>query len=193
MASTKFQTCPTARNARIRWRCLLATAMFAQPLLAGFFYTGVTPTNLLWSGGIVPYEFHTNLTAAQKQTYLNGLREWELAANVKFIPRTNQTQYILFKYNASGFDRVSGSNPQVVEINSLSRSQICHEMGHSFGFTHEHIRPDSVNFVTVLTNNIASSNLVWFDIDATGVTNGAYDFESVMYFPGQTQLNWNTQ
>jgi parallel beta-helix repeat protein len=60
---------------------------------------------------------------------------------------------------------------------------VCHEMGHSFGFTHENIRPDATNYIMVLTNNISDepSNIYWFTIDPTSVTNGKYDYESVMH------------
>jgi hypothetical protein len=55
-------------------------------------------------------------------------------------------------------------------------------MGHSFGFTQENIRIDQTNYLTVLTNNIfPASNLYFFNIDPTSVTNGGYDFESVMH------------
>ncbi len=53
---------------------------------AGNFYAGTSPANVPWPGGIVPYEFTNTLTATQQVTYLDGLREWELAANVKFVP-----------------------------------------------------------------------------------------------------------
>ncbi len=152
------------------------------PLLAGNFYAGTSPANVPWPGGVVPYEFTNALTTAQQQTYLDGLREWELAANVQFVPHTNQTHWILFTYNTSGFDNVSsGTNPQVVSVSSLSRAQVGHEMGHSFGFTHENIRPDQTNYLIVLSNNVTPGNLNWFQIDPTSVTNGAYDFESVMH------------
>jgi titin len=60
-------------------------------------------------------------------------------------------------------------------------------MGHSFGFNHENIRPDATNYITVLTNNITDepANLHWFIPDNTTVTNGNYDYESVMH------LGWN--
>jgi len=122
------------------------------------------------------------LTPAQQQTYLNGLREWELAANVQFIPRTTQAQYVFFKYDPAGPNRVSASNPQVVEINQLTRGQICHEMGHSFGLLHEHVRGDRDTYVSVLTANIAAADQHWFEIDPNGTAQGAYDFESVMHF-----------
>ncbi|HEY3932027.1 MAG TPA: M12 family metallopeptidase [Verrucomicrobiae bacterium] len=152
---------------------------------AGNFYAGTSPANVPWPGGVVPYEFTNTLTAAETNTYLNGLREWELAANVKFVPHTNQTRWILFSYNTNFLDYVSGGSysPQLVIVSSLSRAQVCHEMGHSFGFTHENIRPDATNYISVLTNNIVNepSNIVWFQPDPTTVTNGNYDYESVMH------------
>jgi len=166
---------------------LLVTCGFwlpaAGPVLAGNFYTNTSPANVPWPGGIVPYAFTNSLSSAQTNTYLNGLREWQLAAGVQFVPHTNQTHWVLFTYNTNGFDNVSSStNPQIVSVASLSRAQVCHEMGHSFGFTHENIRPDATNFIVVLTNHIAgATNLFWFTPDPGSVTNGPYDFESVMH------------
>jgi len=92
------------------------------------------------------------------------------------------TNWILFTYNTNWIDNVSGTtNPQVVTVSSLSRAQVCHEMGHSFGFTHENIRPDQTNYLTVLSNNVTPGYLSFFQIDPTSVTNGNYDFESVMH------------
>jgi hypothetical protein len=157
----------------------------AARVSAGNFYAGTSPANVPWPGGIVPYEFTNTLTAAQTNTYLDGLREWELAANVRFVPHTNQTRWILFSYNTNFLDFVSGGsyNPQMVTVSSLSRAQVCHEMGHSFGFNHENIRSDATNYIAVLTNNITgeSTNIFWFTVDPTTVTNGNYDYESVMH------------
>ena len=116
---------------------------------AGNFYAGISPANVPWPGGIVPYEFTNTLTAAEQTTYLDGLREWELAANVQFVPHTTQSRWILFSYNTNFLDYVSGGSysPQMVTVSSLSRAQVCHEMGHSFGFNHENIRTDAPNFI----------------------------------------------
>ena len=162
----------------------VAWLVAAGPLRAGNFYAGISPTTVPWTNGIVPYEFTNTLTAAQQQTYLDGLREWELAANVKFVPHTSQTHWILFDYNTNYLDHVfPGDNPQVVTIASLSRAQVCHEMGHSFGFNHENIRPDAASYISVFTNNIADEpdNIVYFIIDPTTVPYGNYDYESVMH------------
>lgn len=176
-------------RAKIRWRTRISIwfssailMLAACPLPAANFYAGISPATVPWPGGIVPYEFTNTLTAAQQQTYLDGLHEWQLAANVSFVPHTTQTHWILFAYNTNGFDNVSSNaNPQVVSVSSLSRAQVCHEMGHSFGFTHENIRFDQTNYLIVLSNNVTPGNLIWFQIDPTTVTNGPYDFESVMH------------
>ncbi len=162
----------------------MVLSLASLPAAAGNFYAGISPATVPWPGGIVPYEFTNTLTAAQTNTYLNALREWELAANVQFVPHTTQANWILFTYNTNGFDHFSaGDSPQVVTVASLSRAQVCHEMGHSFGFNHENIRSDAANYIAVLTNHITdeTTNLQWFIIDPTTVTNGPYDFESVMH------------
>jgi hypothetical protein len=101
------------------------------------------------------------------------------------VPHTNQPNWILFSYNTNFLDHVSGgsSSPQLVTVSSLSRAQVCHEMGHSFGFNHENIRIDATNYITVLTNNIADEpdDIVFFTVDPTTVPYGNYDFESVMH------------
>src|ERR1700677_2604748 len=164
---------------------LIIFIVAARSSLAGNFYPGISPATVPWTNGTVPYAFDGSVNAAEQQTYLNGLREWELAANVKFVPHTNQANWILFSYNTNFLDYVQGGSysPQIVTVASLSRAQVCHEMGHSFGFTHENIRPDAANFTLVLTNNIfnEASNIYWFTIDPTSVTNGNYDYESVMH------------
>ena len=165
-------------------RCAIIIWFFAGwPVNAGFYVSTISPGNVPWPGGTVPYVFDSALSAAQQQTYLNALREYELAANVHFIPRTSEAQYILFKYDPNGFDNFSGSNPQVVAVSSLTRAQICHEMGHSFGLLHEHTRGRyGSTYVNVLSANITSGNQHWFNVDPTGTAQGAYDFESVMHF-----------
>lgn len=178
------RSCNAGRRFHLRVLVLFLAIALPQLVSAANFYAGTSPANVPWPGGVVPYEFTNTLTAAETNTYLQALREWELAGNVQFVPHTNQARWILFTYNANDFDNVSsGYNPQVVSVASLSRAQVCHEMGHSFGFTHENIRPDATNYLTVLTNNIYDEpdNIVWFMPDPTSVPYGNYDFESVMH------------
>ncbi len=179
--------------------CCVLWLLTAVPLLrAGNFYPGTTPATVPWTNGIVPYEFTNALTTAQQQAFFDGIREWQLAGNVQFVPHTTEKHWVLFTYNTDFIDNVSSTtNPQVVTVSSLSRAQVCHEMGHSFGFQHENIRYDQTNYLTVLTNNIfPPGNLFYFQIDPTTVTNGPYDFESVMHLGNNfssTNVNLFTQ
>ena len=158
---------------------MLASAVLAS---GGLYPNSISPGNVPWPGGVVPYVFDTSLSATHREIYLAGLREFELAANVQFVPRTSQTQYVLFKYAPHGPNRVSGSQPQVVEIGSLTRGQICHEMGHSFGLEHEHQRPDRDTYIDVLEENIVPGNEHLFQVAPGTTAFGPYDFESVMHY-----------
>lgn len=160
---------------------LLALVLATLPVSGGFFYANTSPATVPWPGGEVPYVFDSALSEAEVETYLHGLREWELAADIRFVPRTHQTHYVLLRYDPAGPNRVSGSQPQVVEVNSLSRAQVAHEIGHSLGFHHENVRPDQAAHLLVLTNHVQPGQLFWFVPDPTGVMHSAYDFESVMH------------
>lgn len=160
----------------------LLWTMVPSTVSAGLYPASVTPGNVPWPGGVIPYEFDPALTAAQKETYLDGLREYEVAGNITFVPRAAQAQYVLFKYSPTGPNLVSGSNPQVVEINLLTRGQICHEMGHSLGLEHEHQRANREDFIVVNYGNVVPGNNSVFDVLPTAVPFGGYDLESVMHY-----------
>src|SRR5439155_15841830 len=83
----------------VRMLLICFSILAASQLQAGNFSAGVTPATVPWPGGVVPYEFTNTVSAAQQKAYLDGLREWELAANVKFVAHTNQTRWIVFAYN----------------------------------------------------------------------------------------------
>ena len=157
---------------------LLYIACMTASASAGLHLPGSVP----WPGGIVPYEFVAGLTVAQQQAYLDGLREWELAANLHFIPRTTEPQWVQFKYVANGPNRFSATTPRLVEIGQLTRGQICHEMGHCFGLEHEHQRANRNSYITVNYGNIDLPNQTPFNILPTGIPFGNYDFESVMHY-----------
>jgi len=154
-------------------------------LRAGLFYTGVSPTNTFWAGGIIPFEFDPNsaLTDLQKATYLDGLREWELAADVHLVPRTTQTNYLLLRFGfQQGVNTFVLGTPNVLTIDSLRRNQICHEMGHALGLDHENTRLDRDDFISINFTNLDPTAAYLYNPATNDTMFGGYDFESVMHY-----------
>jgi parallel beta-helix repeat protein len=158
------------------------------------FYQGVAPTNLYWTGGIVPYVFTTNVTPAEQVVYLDGMKEWSLSANIQFVPRTTQSNYVILDFDfEQGTNTYYASVPPVMTVDNLSRAQVCHETGHLLGFQHEHVRIDRNSFIVVNFQNLDDTSTNGSGEGSGGVSNlyvidnnstpyGPYDFESVMHY-----------
>jgi len=77
------------------------------------FYQGVAPNSLPWTGGIVPYVFTTNVSAAEQVVYLAGMKEWSLAANIQFVPWTTQANHVILDLDyMQGTNTYYGSVPR---------------------------------------------------------------------------------
>jgi titin len=167
----------------------------AAPALAGNFFAGAT--NVFWPGGTIPYLFDTNYTisAAEKFVIVAGLREWELAANVQFVPYASQSNYVVLQFtnDGSGTGFCLLGTPATMMLHGLARGLMCHEGGHLLGLQHEHQRTDRDNFITVnFANIIGGTNgegATAFLIDSNSIAFGSYDFESVMHYsPGNFSI-----
>jgi len=176
---------------------LLAASMLTGITQAANFYQGVSTNNLPWPGGIVPYVFTSRVTPAEQTVYLQGMNEWALGANVQFVPRTTQSDYVMLDFDyLEGTNEYVASVPGVMTIDNLSRAQICHETGHLLGFQHEHVRLDRDGYIIVNFENIAGNSMdstngsgegsgdpaSLYVIDSNSIPNGPYDFESVMSY-----------
>lgn len=172
--------------------------LFLRTTWAGNYFQGVAPTNVFWPGGIVPYRFDTNyiITATESNTIIAGLREWELAANVEFVPYVSQSNYVLLQFTNDG----SGSgycllgNPATIMLHGLARGLMCHEGGHLLGLQHEHQRIDRNNYIVVnLANVLGGTNVDGtiddFLIDSNSTSFGPYDLQSVMHYGADNFTN----
>jgi hypothetical protein len=186
-------------SAAVKWSfpLMLWLAAGGPWLVSGSnFYQGVSTNNLSWPGGTVPYLFDTNVTTNEQAIYLAGMKEWELAANIHFVPRTNQADYVLLRFDyMGGTDTYVASFPvPVMTVDTLSRAQVGHETGHLLGFQHEHVRTDRNTYITVNFSNLVGSasgtnssgegsNITaLYLIDTNSTAHGTYDFESVMHY-----------
>ena len=150
----------------------------------------------IWPGGVMPYTFAANMSAANQAIAMTAMAEWEAVSGVSLIPRTNQADYIVFNdsgaaggcgCNNSSVGRVGGAQT----INFVSwgtKYRLVHEIMHAAGFLHEQSRTDRDTYVTINSANISQTQCSGnpcngnFAKVATSTSVGTYDFESIMHY-----------
>lgn len=164
----------------LTWRNELA----GGPAPQSAFATNVT----LWPGGKVYYTFDASVSAAKQQAFLDAAGEWATFANLQFIARTTQVNYMLVQEvnglggGLSAIGMVGPNQTYQIGPSAWNRSTLCHELGHTLGMVHEHQRSDRDSYVQVYSNNVASGQLGNFVKLGNSVNLGAYDFYSVMHY-----------
>lgn len=162
------------------WRNKLAGGPQPKVAFSGTF----TP----WPSGNVYYTFDPSVSASNKKAFLDATVEWATFANLHFIQRVAQANYLLVTNNASlgGGNSFVGmvGGAQLFQIGSSSwnRGTLVHELGHALGLVHEHQRSDRDSFVTIVTTNILIGHLADFVKLTDSQNKSTYDFLSVMHY-----------
>lgn len=152
--------------------------------------TASTQENLvLWPGGIVPVWFESHISPQRKEMFFKACRSWEFVANVKCVSRSNQTKFLYVRNPPDDpnllqcYASVGANHTQP----ALTLSNACwvlptivHELGHTFGLTHEHQRADRDRYITVHFENIFGPSQ--FQIFHMLPPIGPYDFMSIMHY-----------
>jgi hypothetical protein len=142
-------------------------------------------TGARWTNGRVPFAFAANVTPAMQAAILVAMQDLHSSANVTFVPRVNETDYVLISdsvINSSVVGRFGGA--QVLRVfNWNVRYEMVHVLLHVLGYWHEHQRPDRDLYVQVQAANVDPAQITNFEIVPTGGTFGRpYDFDSVLHF-----------
>ena len=127
-----------------QWRDKLAGE--PQPNLA---FSG---TFTQWPNGDVYYAFDASVSASDQRAFLDAAATWATFANLHFIARSTQADYILVTNNPTlggGLSYVGMvGGPQLLQIgpNAWNRHTLCHEIGHALGLVHEIGQPAALVF-----------------------------------------------
>lgn len=174
---------------------LAASCLIAADRVEAGTYVGTQAE--LWPNGVVPYEWAPDFIAANQQYVLDAMAVWEGVANVQFVPRNGEDDYVLIQNAGEG----EGSNARVGRGEGGARTfnireswsgwspsailyGLAHEVGHVLGFHHSHQRPDRDLYIDVKYERINDCKFGNFDIDAgsLGWPRDRMDFDSIMSY-----------
>ena len=179
------------------WSLCLFTAMLALSARADSDPAHMAANSekpLPWPGGIMPYDI-SKLTPAQQAIARRAMQRWlDTGANLKFIPRTTEIEYVNFTGQTN-----SGNNTSHIGFKKGARTDInitafwwrdlewmpVHELGHVLGFFHEHARWDRDQFVTIHYESIKPGrqhDYDWIPQTNWTISSTAYDYYSIMHY-----------
>ena len=112
-------------------------------------------------------------------------------ANIQFVARTTQTDYVDFNFNPNDFSGVcdaivgrAGGEQQVGGSGSCTLATVLHEMGHTVGLWHEQSRADRDTFVSVNYSNLIKGSISNFNPIYDNAQNlTLFDYASIMEYP----------
>ncbi|MGE3181519.1 MAG: M12 family metallopeptidase [Phycisphaerae bacterium] len=151
----------------------------------------------LWPNGVVPYVYADDFIEENVVPVEAAMAVWEAVANIQFVPRTNEADYVLIR-NA-GEDNGSSSpfigrngGEQPLNIRELIYTWgqtaytygLAHEWGHVLGFHHTHQRTDRNTFLTYYDDRVSASGAGNYTIQNSSLKypRNQMDFDSVMSY-----------
>ena len=171
-SNAKFQSASAqARPNKSVVKSLLRTGRFIPSLAAcallstAAYSRGSAFDSRTWPGGNIYYTLDSSLSVKEQKAFLNAAGEWAQSANLHFIARSTQVNYVtigqtnqlgtnVLEGGVSAVGMVGGQQYIWISSNAWGRGIICHEIGHTLGLVHEQTRSDRDAYLTIITNNV---------------------------------------
>ena len=138
-----------------------------------------------WPNKVIYYTIEPGIYYPER--IISAITHWEINTEIKFIKRTNETNYV--EFISTGGDGVSYSNlgmvggRQIIGVaNNSNPGSIIHEIGHTAGLIHEHSREDRDNYIKIIWENIQTSYKYNFEKTPFTFNTATFDFSSVMLY-----------
>ncbi|XP_067040588.1 hatching enzyme 1.2-like [Acropora muricata] len=144
-----------------------------------------------WPNGLIPYTKDSTLNKDALTAIEEAIHEFHKRTCVKFVPRTDEADYIEFEGNLGCFSaigRQGGKQRISVGEGCEYKGTVMHELMHALGFFHEQSRTDRDDYVMVLWWNIEpgfEKNFDSYGPDRLDSAEEPYDFDSLMHYDNQ--------
>src|SRR5260370_14033747 len=154
--------------------------------------TFIGDTSALWPNATVPYTSAAGVPSALRQFIMQAIQAYQSATPIRWIPRTNEVDYVAFKGEPTTANECGDSyvgkigGPQNINLNvdtsSCTIDETIHEMGHAIGFEHEMTRGNRNYYVTVHYENLDKNEWSQFNQDLSQVDLLPYEYASIMHY-----------
>ena len=156
--------------------------------------TGLINQTYRWSHNIVPYTLDATMSDAQRTAIRDALDEMEANLCLKFVERTDQSDYVRVTITDSGCFSKVGRVGGVQQLNLQSyepgsgcfrKGTIIHEFIHAIGFYHMQSATERDEYVRIAWENIEPGkehNFNTYGADRISQFQVPYDYGSVMHY-----------
>jgi flavastacin len=133
-----------------------------------------------WTTG-VPFYFNADFSDVEKTTIKIAIATVESMTGIQFRYSDNFLESRL-EFKRLSDPMIAGRSTlgkgliNTMELNTVTHIVVLHELMHTLGLVHEHMRKDRDSYITVLTANILPSAQDQFSLLQWSTNYGAYDY-----------------